>query len=463
MKKEHLKILGASISFWLILDLLLGIYQTRTFTFVDDHTLVSYFDELQQKGFWKLFNEILFQNDRFRPLLNIHKIIFLSIFSLNIHLWEIYFLILGGITSTIFIIYFQKINFSLAESIFTSILLLFGMHGVIWWVFDSSENIGMLFLGISLLALEKSKISPNNILNNSLLYTSILLMSFCKESFVFVLPLLAYLYRSNLRFSIFAIGLFLVELVIIKFYIQTTFGGYAGVDEATFSLKNIIKVVVQYLLRGYGFVLLFLLFFWLKESGFELTKLKSKINLGIIFILGVCPFILIYTKSGINVGRYVLPLLLGQLIIMREIYHELSFVRYKRVVLVITLVFFGYHSFKFWEIQNHFKNENIACGDFFSKIQQNIPKNAQILIIAHPQDDLEAGEALKKYLKSPHFLNRANTKLLYITPQDNHLEAELDTFGTTTESPKYLLTLNPAFDIKTTKAIHSGKYSILPQ
>lgn len=188
MKKEHLKILGASISFWIILDLLLGIYQTRTFTFVDDHTLVSYFDELQQKGFWKLFNEILFQNDRFRPLLNIHKIIFLSIFSLNIHLWEIYFLILGGITSTIFIIYFQKINFSLAESVFTSILLLFGMHGVIWWVFDSSENIGMLFLGISLLALEKSKISPNNILNNSLLYTSILLMSFCKESFVFVLP-----------------------------------------------------------------------------------------------------------------------------------------------------------------------------------------------------------------------------------------------------------------------------------
>ncbi len=458
MKNQFLKIFGACIIFWFGLDLLLGIYQVRTFTFVDDHTLVSYFDELQQKKFWSLFNEILIQNDRFRPLLNIHKIIFLSIFGLNIHLWEFYFLILGAATSTVFILYFQKINFSIKESILASILLLFGMQGVIWWVFDSSENLGMLLLGIGLLCLEKSKNSPNNVVFRGIAYVSIFLMSLSKESFVFVLPLLSYLYRNNKSFSIFSIFLFLVELVIIKFYIQTTFGGYAGVDEATFGIKNIVKVFVQYLLRAYGFSLIFLVFLWFKENKFKLKNTQLLYQSAIIFILGVCPFLLIYTKSGINVGRYVLPLLLGQILILHQFYHQLKTKRFQQITWLVTIALLAYHSIKFVEIQTHFRKENITCQEFFDKIEQNIPKSAKITIIAHPQEDLEAGEALKKYLISPYFLDKPNTQLLYLNPQDQRFEEQLKD----EHHKKYIILLNETYSVKNKQSISLGKYRIIP-
>ena len=409
MKLNNIIYLILFILIWFGSNLLFGLDKYRTLTFIDDHTLIPYFDNLYYLPFVEQIKTVFLQVDRFRPLMNIHKILFLRALGLNINYIQIYFLVLAVITSFNFYKIFNANKIDKIRSFALSILLLMGMQGVIWWVYDSSENIGMFFLSFTLLIYEYTiKNKKNNIFFQILYAFCLILVSFSKESFIFFIPFLIYWTWEYPFIRYFSILLLLAELTFIKLFVHST-NGYAGVDNQTFSLWNLAKVFVQYSIRGYGiplYLTIALLFWQKKLTFFQFFDKYQREIIGLI--LGVCPFILIYTKSGINVGRYLLPLLFCQLLFGYKLYQQLN---KKVIVLYVVLAIFGYHLVKFYQIQSAFVLDNIKTESYLTAIKSKLPHEAKIVLIADPKVDGEKSEALIKYLKSQNACYKKNVTI----------------------------------------------------
>lgn len=416
MKKDLLLLLAYTL-FWFIIDFILQINQNRTFTLVDDHTIISTLNFLSQHTPLDYIKEVLKDSERFRPLLGIHRLFYTLLFGTNIKLIGYYYLVLAGITSFFLHQFALLIGFSKREAIAYTILVLFGMQGVIWWVFDSSENIGILFMSIALYAGHKA-FEQKNVTFQPLFWIALLFMSLSKESFVFILPFFAILYRKTLWVAILILSICVAEIAYIKLFIGTTFG-YAGVDEATYSIKNLAKVTAQFLIRGYGIPLLLtttILVYQQKQNIGQFIA-KNKVN-WIIIIVGVMPFLVLYAKSGINVGRYLLPLLVPQLYVLFQLLNQLKTNATQKVVVGSIILLFGYHTFKFVQQQLDFVEENKTLSAFYEKIESSTGKNERIVLLANPFEDFERAGALMIYLKSKFSLDRTNAKMAIVELED---------------------------------------------
>ncbi len=409
MKRNLLLLLG-HIFFWFLIDFIFQISANRTFTLVDDHTIISTYDFVDTFGVFAFLKEVLVDNERFRPMMGINRLFFVLLFGKDIQLISYYFLILGGITS-FFLHKFGNL-ISSGIGILFAVLVTFGMQSVIWWVFDSSENIATMFLSIALFAgyqvFENSK--PQLFLK-AVFWLSVVLMSLSKESFIFILPFLAILFRKNKQATLFLLLLCFLELLFIKLYIGTTFG-YAGVDTATYSLRNISKVIAQYLIRGYGIPLLTILGLLIYQNRGKLKTFwfNNRSYFGVIFV-GILPFLLLYAKSGINVGRYLLPMLIPQFYVLFHLMNQVIGTKNRLAVISIVGLFFGYHVIKFAHLQQDFVLENKILRDFGAEINVQTVSDDAILVLANPAEDFERAGALMIYLQSENALDRKKAKL----------------------------------------------------
>lgn len=411
--KRNVLLLPAYILFWFIIDYVFQLSANRTFTLVDDHTIISTYDYISNFGAIDyILKEVLPDTERFRPMMGINRAFYVSIFGTDLRLISYYFLLLAGIAGFFLHKFGEVIGFSFKKSVLLSALVLFGMQSVVWWVFDSSENIATMFMSIALYtgyqAFENRKSARFLI---PIFWVSILLMSFSKESFIFILPFFAILFRKRGNVVVLLILICLLELLYIKFFIGTTFG-YAGVDNSTYSFYNISKVIAQYMIRGYGIPLVCVvgILSYQNRGNLKFFWLKNKIYI-LIVLVGIMPFLLLYAKSGINVGRYLLPLLVPQVYVLFYLAAQLRKSKDILVIGAITLLIFGYHVFKFTQLQHDFVTENKMIQNFSNEIKLRTDSTEDILVLANPVEDFEKAGALMIYLKSENALNRTSAKL----------------------------------------------------
>lgn len=408
--KKNILLLGSYTLFWFVIDFILQLNVNRTYTLVDDHTIISTLNFTSENSWWSYFLEIIQDKERFRPLMGIHRLFYVMIFGAEIKFIAYYYLFLAGLTSFFLHKYCTLLGFNWQKSLLFTVLVLFGMQGVIWWVYDSSENIGMLFMSIALYTGYKAfEYNEKRLIPVFILF--VVLMSLSKESFVFILPFFAILFRKKRWVSVLLLVLCVIEIGYIKLFIGTTFG-YAGVDNSSYSPANLIKVIGQYLIRGYGIPLLILLAYLLYENKTNLRDfiLKNRFY-WVILLIGVAPFLLLYAKSGINVGRYLFPLLIPQLFVLFNLVEQMTNSSIKKALLLVILLLLGYHSVKFVQIQRDFVDENKRLKGFYSIIEAEISANEELLVLANPVEDFEKAGALMIYLHSSHSLNRKNAKM----------------------------------------------------
>lgn len=417
--QKKIYLLLAYILLWFLIDFLLRVNANRVFTLVDDHTIITMYGHIRTGDAWKYVSDNIFHSSRFRPLMSVHQWVYTAGFGLNIKFIGCYHLVLGGLACFFLHLYFQTLRFSERLCYGFTVLVFVGMQGVIWWVYDSTENIGMLLMAIALYANQKA-FNDKKPAFQFVFWVALVLMSLCKESFVLALLIFAVLNWQNKKVAYTILALFVVEIGCLLYLVGTTFDGYAGIDGSTFGINNIVKVIVQYLIRGYGFPLFFVVLYLLyvhKNHVWEFVNESKKYLF--LFLFGICPSLVLYSKSGINVGRYLLPLLVPQVLILYGLYQKIEVENVKKIVVISVVLTFSYHVFKFCQIQYKFIQENQRLGIFYEQLKKNTTVDEKILLATDFTDAFENVYALNKYFKSPHFLNRPNAKVYSVASEQN--------------------------------------------
>jgi hypothetical protein len=80
-------------------------------------------------------------------------------------------------------------------------------------------------------------------------------------------------------------------------------------------------------------------------------------------------------------------------------------------IVIITLLFFGYHTIKLTQLQRDFVVENKMVESFRNEINLQTNSADDMLLFANPVEDFEKAGALMIYLNSKNAMNRVNTKL----------------------------------------------------
>jgi hypothetical protein len=228
--------------------------------FEDDHEIAAIHHELTvQKS--NIF-QIIFQwikNDQFwgsfRPFYWMHRVVNTRLFGFNLFLVSFYNLFLASISTFCFFLFARKLEYSFENSILFSFFTTLGLQSEVWWWLGGpAEALGTFLLSLSLLFLLLSISSKRfKLLWQILFYIFVLLMSGSKESFVLIIPALAFLktwlfhqenniswYRS-IKENSFIISLLLMtcilEILYINYFVGTDFGytGYEGFNYLKFS------------------------------------------------------------------------------------------------------------------------------------------------------------------------------------------------------------------------------------
>jgi len=275
---------------------------------------------------------------RFRPFYFIHRILEIAIFGTNFTILSAYTALLSILSSFLFFIFGRKIGLNFVESVFFSCFILIGPQFCIWWRLGPNETIGMVMLSISLvfaaMPLHSKKFKT---LYDIFLIFFLLLSSLSKESFILLIPaiLLLKIYLSmdscnksffeaikQNAFPIVSLSIiFIVEMVIVLFFVGTSKLGNAGID-GNMSLKSLGKTAADFFSTGaipiwvvisILFLVIVLILFIKEKKAFLKALLLKKKEIVFIFIsafLIIFPQWVLYTKSGIK-DRYLLPGMMG--------------------------------------------------------------------------------------------------------------------------------------------------------
>lgn len=340
MKTENIKnkellfsIIIASILFLLIL-INSGAVNSG-YHMVDDHGTLDKVIALRKP--WSLFDNIVMSMKgdltiRFRPLYVISTCIKSKLLGSDINAW-MYLAMCEGIVSWMLLYFFSRnLQFSVVESILFSTIVIFGKQIEPWYRALNQENEGMLLASAGLFYI--SYLNKRDMLEKKpkriVLIIIITLCSMMKESFSATVPLfilfVLYLdFRKNTEaqtgellkrnFDILLSGiiLFVIESVIILFYVGTNSVGYAGFskeDGASYYIHRIIAYAKsEWRIYFYLGLIGVIIFIWSLAKKVINIKSRQNILLIFIFIYGVSSQLLLYAKVGMK-GRYLLPFLL---------------------------------------------------------------------------------------------------------------------------------------------------------
>ena len=409
--------------FWFLIFITSGsIFSGYHFT--DDHEIIEVYYNLTTQGMnlVEVFNQWILKDSiagRLRPFYYIHRIIETKFFGLNFVLWSIYTGLLGIFTTLFLFIFGRLINFSTKEALLFSFLTTLGTQSAIWWQLGPAETIGSFLLSITLVLTVLSEKEDYKLLSEISLIFLILMMSLSKESFILMIPVVAFLKiclshqlkkiswqqaLSQNFLSITLLGLiFLSEILVLILFIGLTPDiGYAGIDK--FSISRIISATKDLHQVGDGWIasasLLAILLLSMRHSFPAILKtLKSLCLYLTLFFLVVVPQILLYAKSGIS-HRYILPGIIGYSFLLLALYSLLN-QNYKLVtkfILALILISLGSKLSLAWEAAHTFALEGKSTNALLETIEKNTTMNDTIVIVTNPTIYYEWSFSIKKYL-----------------------------------------------------------------
>ncbi|MEQ9353940.1 hypothetical protein [Coleofasciculus chthonoplastes] len=252
-----------------------------------------------------------------------------------------------------------------------------------------------------------------------LLIVLVLMMSLSKESFILIIPAIAFIkiwmshHFQTVSWqqaivqnflSIALLGLIIVsEIIVLIFFVGLTPDiGYAGIDK--FSISRIISAAKDLHQAGDGWIalasLLAILLLGMRHSFPAILRtLKSLYLYLTLFFLVVVPQILLYAKSGIS-HRYILPGIIGYSFLLIALYSLLN-QKYRlvtKLILVLILISLGSKLTLAWEEAHTFALEGKSTNALLETIEKNTTTNDPIVIVTNPTIYYEWTFSIKKYL-----------------------------------------------------------------
>ncbi len=413
--------------------------------FEDDHEIAAIHHELTvQKS--NIF-QIIFQwikNDqlggRFRPFYWMHRVVNTRLFGFNLFLFSFYNLFLASISTFCFFLFARKLGYSLENSILFSFFTTLGLQSEVWWWLGGpAEALGTFLLSLSLLFLLLSISSKRfKLLWQILFYIFVLLMSGSKESFVLIIPALAFLktwlfhqenniswYRS-IKENSFIISLLLMtcilEILYINYFVGTDFGyaGYEGFNYLKFSktLDSLNQNISGWLILV-GLTLAVLTLNRINQRSYRDIFISFSLKT-FLFLLIIIPQLLLYSKSGISHYRYLLPAILGYsvlILFLADFLHKKS-----RIISIIFLLIIAINiGFKFnlaWHNSYLFSNGGKSMTALLNTIETNTESQSKILIVASPISHYQWAFSIKRYLN--YIADRNNLYLMAYEDKKHH-------------------------------------------
>jgi hypothetical protein len=393
--------------------------------FTDDHEIVHINHNFinQKLSIIEVFSQWIntdYSTGRFRPFYYIHRILATKFLGIDFGWWSVYTGLLAVFTTFLLFVFGRLLEFSIKEALLFSFLTTLGTQSAVWWQLGPAETIGTFLLSATLVLAFQSEVSNSykNIYNTSMLFC-VLMMSLSKESFIIIIPAIAFIklrvsrqfrfpswtqaVRAN-KFSLCILGfIFCVELLFVKFYIGLAPDiGYAGIDE--FSILRIVRVAKNLSQAGDWWVILaslisMILITMLHSSKLIFTSLKILYFPIILLLLVAVPQIFLYAKSGIA-QRYLLPGILGYAFLTVTFYRYLN-INYKfqsKLILLLILISLSLKLSLAWDAAHTFGLEGKSTTALLETVQANTEPEDPILIVTNPFIYSEWNSSIKKYL-----------------------------------------------------------------
>lgn len=439
MEKDNLEKRKIKLTDFVPLGLIfIGVFSFLFFTgtlnsgyhFVDDHEMLSIESGLKNSSFWDVSSGWVKSSlhARFRPMYYFHRVFEMKIFGPNFPALALYTALLAALTFALFWQGAKKMKFSNIEALFFIALTFIGVQSSIWWRLGPAETIGMVFLGFSFFFLAKAGERKKYFQNSILFIVFLLLASFCKESFVVVIPAFT-IYKVWYEKKVFAISakesirnnlillipliVMLVEFWAIVFRIGTNDIGYAGMTSSIRDFFDGVKNIfyspnsllnwinlLRVLVPAY---LISFLFVENKKQDF-IQSLNLLFPYLLFSLLIVLPNIFMYAKSGM-IERYLLPTTLGLAFLAVGFWKNTKGIIFKSLAVLAILIFLitSFNVAKTNAVL--FAIDGKTTNALLSAVTKNSNPNSKILLVVDPVVRYEVSWSLKTYLSSHGFEN----------------------------------------------------------
>jgi len=390
------------VCLWLYIFLSTKIFEVGFNYFLDDHQI--FINNSEKFDLYKIFIDpfaSLFSSNepktRFRPLYDVWVRLFSHVYGLNPFFWYLSSFIAALATTTNFYIFARLQSFPVLESICFSLLVVFGDQAWTYVRFGTPETTATFFASLAFIFASLSS-NKNSIILDSLFCIFAILTALNKEACLLMLPAFAFLkvwsfsrkYKISLAQSLsinrYIVSLILTICLLTLIYIKLAgfVGiGYAGIDENTFAVSNIsrlLKTLFDKSSIGLAIILnviyFILCFFRFKTINFGFLILSSLI---------IIPQLILYCKSDIG-NYYLLPCVIGVSFLTIYPLVELKKKISKNfAILSLFVILIIYNNLV--STQNIFRKTSInlkTMNEMVQDISSCLKPNSQLIIFGNP-------------------------------------------------------------------------------
>ena len=346
-----------------------GIF-TSSYHLVDDHEFVRILSDIQKEGFFQTLVKWVVESFtiRFRPLYFVIRVCLTAVFGLHFKLWYAWKALELIVTMVFLYLFAKNLKCNKFVAFIFAIFGFIGMQTAVWYRLGPQEVTGMFFLSIAAFFISEHCLNKKKKLYIVIFSISLVLMSLLKESFVLMLPPMVFLklildyynsqndkifdiIKKNLPFIISFAIVFIIEMIVIVFFVGTDKIGYAGFSEKTtleqyingieksFFASGIIEPMLL-VFSGLGISLCYL-------QNKESKKEKTVIILFLLFVAMIMIFQFVLHAKSTMFERYIIPLsfaysFIGIIMASKGLKGKLANTIYFGIVILIIIRLFSF-------------------------------------------------------------------------------------------------------------------------
>lgn len=309
--------------------------------FIDDNQIFALDRLFEEHGVaWVVrdhFGERLLGMKRLVPVYLAHKLFEVYVLGTDLTAWSLYTAFIGSLTALALFAFGRLMRLSVFEAFAFSLIVVLGEQSVLWWRYLHGEGIGLLLTALALACVPMSVRKPSREQRYRVLFVVLcVLASLCKESFVLLLPALAFawllahwrargggvleLLRNHAAMISVLAAVCVLELVLIRFVLGRTYFYYTG--WSGFDAERFAATTREFFSPHRSSIL----FVFVAAAGLYLARARrpggnwkfdatGATGLGLLVLAAaiVVPQLLLYMSSGfsglesINFNRYLVP------------------------------------------------------------------------------------------------------------------------------------------------------------
>lgn len=362
---------------------------------------------------------------RLRTGYYVHRVLLVSLIGTDFELWGLHQGGVGVLTAFLCFAFCMRLGFTWGQGMVFAFMALMGEQAAIFWRAGPAETVGTFMATLSLWFMGESVFATSRRrLWTVLFIVSAIIMALFKESFLLFLPALVFwrmwltregppriTWRESVRQNLAPIivlgAVCLCGVVFVRFFIGTTFAGYAGVERfdpfgALFKLYMAFKRFYVYL-AVLGVVAAAAVVV-VRERRVDWKGLSALREFGAVAILCglvVFPQAMLYAKSGFF-ERYLIPAVFGFAFLLVWTLRWLAG-RQRHVALAFMALLLAFGVYQ----------TTVAYGDarrwaaagrwnarFLGVVGRETQSHSRVLIVGDPARNQEAVLAMKSWLEA---------------------------------------------------------------